>query len=382
MSESFVSSLPIIESSLIDKMRSKGLPVHFSLEITARCNNNCRHCYINLPAGDESAREKEITFEEIKAITDEAYSLGTFTCLITGGEPFLRTDFPDIYMYLRKKGFWITVFTNATMITEKHIKLFKKYPPKNVEITVYGITRETYERVTRISGSFDAFMRGVNLLSENGIRAHFKTIAMRSNVHEMPEIAQFCRERTSDYYRFDPLLILRYDGDPIRNEEIKSERLSPEEIVEQEHSDSERLQSMQKNCDKYIVPEHSQITGNFIFYCAAGNSSFAISYDGSFRLCSSLCHPDCVYDLKKGNLAEALSSFLRKVRDIRSNRSDFLNRCRVCPLISLCMQCPAICHLETGELDLPVDYYCQIAHARAKALSESMEASDQRLELQ
>jgi len=223
-------------------------------------------------------------------------------------------------------------------------------------------------------------MRGVNLLSENGIQAHFKSIAMRSNVHEMQEIAQFCRERTRDYYRFDPLLFLRYDGDPIRNEEIKSERLSPEEIVEQEHLDPERLQALQKKCDRYIIPEFSQTTEDFVFYCGSGNSSFVISYDGSFHLCAPLWHPDCIYDLKKGSLADALSNFHREVRSIRSNRSEFLNRCRVCPIINLCMQCPANCHLETGELDLPVDYYCQIAHARAKALSESMEASNQRLE--
>ncbi len=36
MSESFVSSLPIAELSLLDKMKKKGLPVHFSLEMNRR----------------------------------------------------------------------------------------------------------------------------------------------------------------------------------------------------------------------------------------------------------------------------------------------------------------------------------------------------------
>ena len=65
-------------------------------------------------------------------------------------------------------------------------------------------------------------------------------MALRSNVHELPEIARFCRQYTCDYFRFDPLLHLRYDGDPQRNAEIKLERLSPEEIVAIEQADEER----------------------------------------------------------------------------------------------------------------------------------------------
>ena len=126
MSESVVSSITLKDYSLWEKTKNKRIPFAFDLEITARCNNDCSHCYINLPAGDKEVKENELSLDEIKKITDEAVSLGTFWCLLTGGEPFLREDFFDIYLYLKKRGLLVSVFTNATLLTERHIQLFKK----------------------------------------------------------------------------------------------------------------------------------------------------------------------------------------------------------------------------------------------------------------
>lgn len=368
MSRSLVRTVSMPELPIWENMRKKQALFSFDLEITARCNNDCRHCHINLPAGDRSAKGRELSLEEIEEIAAEAVSLDAIWVLITGGEPLLRRDFPEIYLALKRKGLLISIFTNATLITEEHIKLLKKYPPRDMEVSVYGISAETYERVTRRPGSFSAFMRGLDLLLESGIKVRFKAMALRSNLHEMPEIARFCRERTKDYFRFDPFLNLRFDGDPIRNEEIKSERLSPEEIVALERSDPERFQALKEGCDQLIVPEFSQNTNDHIFVCGTGRGDVVISCEGVFRLCSDLCHPDCVYDLRSGNLTDAWRNFVPQVRAMRSNKGEFLNRCRICPLLNLCMWCPARAHLETGELDEPVDYFCEVAHARADAL--------------
>ena len=368
MQNSFVKSTSLPEFSLWEEMKNKRNVISFDLEVTARCNNNCRHCYINLPVHDKTDREKELSYNEIIKIADEAVSLGAFWCLITGGEPLLREDFSDIYTALKRKGLLLSVFTNAVLVNEKHIQLFKKYPPRDIEVSVYGVTKETYEKVTRIPSSFDAFMRGLDLLMDNGVRVRFKAMALRSNIHEMPEIARFCRDKTKDYFRFDPFLHLRFDGDPARNDDIRSERLSPEEIVALERSDPERFQSLEKGCDKLIVPEFSHINCNHLFHCGTGNGSFNVSYDGRFRLCSSLWHPDCVYDLRKGSLTEAWREFVPRVRDMRSNRNDFLETCRVCPIINLCLWCPAHAYLETGGLDGSADWFCRVAHERAKAL--------------
>src|SRR5665648_38573 len=152
--ESFVSSTSLPEFNLWQKLANRRVPLSFDLELTARCNNACSHCYINLPAGDKKARQKELTLDEISGIADQAVELGALWCLISGGEPLLREDFADIYVMLRRKGLLLSVFTNACLINEEHVALFQKYPPRDIEVTVYGVTQETYERVTQRPGSY------------------------------------------------------------------------------------------------------------------------------------------------------------------------------------------------------------------------------------
>jgi len=363
---SSVTPLPSFE--LWDRMKQRRAPIAFDLEVTARCNNDCRHCYINLPAGDKEARARELSLAEIERIAGEAVSLGAMWCLLTGGEPLLREDFFELYLALKRLGLLTSVFTNACLVTPEHVELFRKYPPRDIEVTVYGATEATYERVTRRPGSYQAFVRGLDRLLSSGVKVRLKAMALRSNVHELEEIARFCRARTKDYYRLDPLLHLRFDGDQTRNAEIRAERLGPEEIVAIERADEERFGALQKGCDDLVLPELAHDGCNHLFHCGTGIGSFAVSYDGQFRLCLSLWHPDTVHDLRRGTLKGAWDQHIPKVRDLRSSRKEFLEKCRVCPIINLCLWCPAHSYLETGEMDTVVDYFCQVAHARAKAL--------------
>ena len=105
-----------------------------------------------------------------------------------------------------------------------------------------------------------------------------------------------------------------------------------------------------------------------LFHCGAGQGSFTVSYDGVFRLCSSLWHPDCIYDLRRGSLREAWEKLVPRVRARRSQDREFLEKCRACSLVNLCLWCPAHAHLETGRLDAWVEYFCRVAQARARAL--------------
>jgi radical SAM protein with 4Fe4S-binding SPASM domain len=366
-------TIEIQQFPLWDKLMAKRAPISFDIEITARCNMNCAHCYINLPAADQEAQSRELTVAEIMTIASEAAGMGAMWCLITGGEPLLREDFSEIYMGLKRLGLLVAVFTNATLVNEEHIALFKKYPPRDIEITVYGVTKETYGAVTRRPESFEKFINGLNALVKNDVRVRLKAMVIQANLHEQQAIADFCRSRTKDYYRFDPQLHLRFDGNQKRNEEIRVQRLTPEQIVSLENSDDQRINAMRKECDTLINEEFTHYGCDHLFHCGAGNGSFTISHDGRFRLCSSLWADGTTYDLRKGTLADAWENLVPRVRDLRSKRKEFLESCRKCALVNLCLWCPAHAHLETGMLDGSTPYFCKVAHRRAENIKKGTE---------
>ncbi|MBI2440280.1 MAG: radical SAM protein [Lentisphaerae bacterium] len=367
MRNKFIALQSLPDFSLWAKTEVKRIPFEFDLEVTARCNNACRHCCLNLPADDSAARRSELSLAEISDIAGQAVALGALWCLITGGEPLLRKDFFDLYLCLKRKGLLVSVFTNACLVSEKHIRLFRQYPPRDIEVTVYGVTKETYERITRRRGSFAAFRRGLDLLLASGIKVRLKAMALRSNQAELAAIAGFCRAHTKDFFRFDPFLHLRFDGNRKRNAEIRAERLSPAAVAAVEQADEQRAAVVAKECDTLIAPHRDDEPVNCLFHCGAGHASFAVSANGLFRLCPSLWHPDCLYDLRQGTLAEAWQRLVPQVLALCSTNEQFLKKCCVCPLLDLCMWCPAHAYLEHGQMDGWCRYFCEVAHQRVAA---------------
>jgi len=362
----------ILEHFKKNEFEKKRHPISFDFDITARCNNDCRHCYINVPPDSPEHIEKELSLSQIERIADEAVSMGTLWCLLSGGEPLLREDFDDIYVMLKRKGLLLSLYTNATLITPHRIQLLKRYPPRDIEITVYGVTKETFGKVTSRPENFNAFKRGLKLLLDNNIPVRLKAMIMRSNIHEFSEIAAFCRRYTKDFFRFDPHLHLRYDGNPERNRRILAERLTPQEIAALDHKDPSRSASLQKDCHIYIRDSSNNENDKRLFCCGLGRNSFSVGFDGMFRLCPSLCAPMCMYDLKNGSLAEAWTTFAPRIMSMTTSDPEIGLKCHRCEIINLCQWCPANAHLESGRLEYRPDYFCEVARARSEALKSRL----------
>jgi len=359
----YIEKISLDRFPLWQKIMKKGLLFQVSMELTERCNNNCVHCYINLPANNEKAQKKEITFEEIREVVDEAAEMGCLSWHLTGGEPLLREDFSDIYLYLKRKGMRVTLFTNATLINSNITSLFKKYPLENLEVSIYGLVQETYESVTRNPGSFGAFREGINLLKENRIRFTLKSAALPQNFQEIKKMRDFAKSMTSQplgvVFRLN--LGLRFK-DGSKRDSIRRLRLSPEKVKEVLKQDEKRYRKdIERFCQKFLgVPGDDRL-----FICGAGIGACHIGAYNNFQLCMLLRHPDCVYSLRKGSFKEAWEEFVPGVREIRVNSKKYAEKCQRCFLKSFCEQCPAWSWMEHGVLDEPVEYLCEIAHAEA-----------------
>jgi radical SAM protein with 4Fe4S-binding SPASM domain len=338
------------------------------MELTERCNNNCIHCYINLPADDIKAKEKELSTEEIKYILREAASLGCLTVCFTGGEPLLREDFEELYVFARKQGLKVLILTNATLLTPQLAELFAQIPPlKSIEVSLYGMNRNSYEAVTRVSGSFEAVWRGINLLLEKKIRFVVKGALLPPNREEMDEFENWVSnipwvDKPPSYSMFFNLRCRRDSEE--KNSLITGLRVSPEEVFEILVRRGEGfLSEMKEFCSKFLGTNEENL-----FSCGTGIGGGCVDAYGYFQPCIMLRHPMTIYNLKKGSIEDAVTKFFPKVRKMRAKDSDYLNRCARCFLRGLCEQCPAMSWMEHGTLDTPVEYFCRIAHEQARYL--------------
>jgi radical SAM protein with 4Fe4S-binding SPASM domain len=283
----------------------------------------------------------------------------------TGGEPLLREDFTDLYLSARRLGLKVMLFTNARLITPDLASLFARIPPlEKIEVTVYGMRRESYEAVSRVRGSYEEFRRGVGLLLNKKVPFVVKGAVLPPNRKEMEEFETWAA--TLPAMDAPPTYAMFFDlrgrrDSTAKNRLIRSLRVSSEDgvILLRRHGRA-YLQEMHGFCGKFMGP-----SGDLLFSCGAGHGACVDAY-GMVQPCLTLRHPEMVYDLHKGSLKEALTNFFPRLREeTRAANPDYLARCARCFLKGLCEQCPAKSWAEHGTLDTPVEYFCRVAHAQA-----------------
>jgi len=329
-----------------------------TIEVTRRCPLECAHCYNNLPMDDQQARSRELTYQELCGILDEMADAGCLWLLFTGGEIFARRDFLDIYTYAKRKGFLITLFTNGTLITPKIADYLAGWKPFAIEITLYGHTKETYERLTGIPGSYDMCIRGINLLKERGLPLKLKTVAVSINKHEIWDMKQFAEEMGLEF-KFDAMMNPRIDC----SQSPLAVRLTAEEVVAMDLQDPRRVEEWQRFAQQFNGPSHTPEHSDEVYHCGGGISSFAIDPEGKMSICV-LSHVDA-YDLRKGSFREGWDDFLLKAR---SKKISLITKCVDCQIKAVCGMCPANGELENGHPEKPVDFLCHVAHLRAQVM--------------
>ena len=341
------------------RVSGKRIPLRGTIEVTRRCPLACAHCYNNLPIEDEQARRSELSYEEHCRIVDEIVEAGCFWLLYTGGEIFARPDFIDIYKYAKQKALLITLFTNAFLINEKIADSLADYPPLFIEVTLYGHTKKTYEKITGRPGSFERCLRGSRLLMERGMTPKLKTVTMTLNKHEIWEMKRFVEEDLSLEFRFDAMINPRLDG----SQRPLDLRLTPEEVVALDVQDPERLAEWNRFCERYAAPRLDPNHSDDLYQCGGGAGSFAIDPSGNLSLCG-MSSAD-TYDLRKGSFRDGWEDFILSVRQKKISRQ---TKCFTCEIKAMCGMCPANGELENKDPEEPVDFLCRVAHLRANEL--------------
>jgi radical SAM protein with 4Fe4S-binding SPASM domain len=330
------------------------LPLRGTLDLTYRCNNDCRHCWLRL-APDSAEGRREIGFGKIREIVDEARKAGCRRWFISGGEPMIRPDFADIFAYITDRSAGYTLNTNGTLITPLIARMLKK---KGVKlIALYGATADVHDRVTQIPGSFEALERGVARLREEGAGFTVQVVPMKTNFQQYEAMVRLAESWSPSWRLGASWLFLSADGNPAKDREIIAERLAPADVLKLDCPEG-AADGLDGEAASICS---SDAAGGPYAECIAGRRDFHIDPYGGMSFCSLVKDPELRLDLRRMRFREAWEERLPALADkIKPGKTSFEN-CGSCRFRQDCRWCPVYAYLEHRDHGAKVEYLCAIA---------------------
>ncbi len=336
--------------TLNERARNEEFPFASSAALTYRCNLRCVHCYARTSA-DSGAELDTVAW---KRILDQLADSGCLFLLITGGEPLIRPDFAELYRHARSLGIVVTVFTNGTLITDEILDLFQAYPPRNVDVTLYGATEATTRAITGRDGMFVACQDGIRKLLDRGIRVGLKTVVMTLNHREVGAMEAMA-ESLGVPFRLDASIFPRFDGD----REPLQYRLAPREVAELEFSSAKRAADWKAHYER----RRHELGGGLLYRCAAGRTHAHINPLGELQPC--ITTPHIRVPLAGISFPAAWSRLKETLGRLRASPD---SACIHCEKHVLCGHCPGFSKLETGDERGMSQFLCELGQERFRKI--------------
>lgn len=323
-----------------EKAFAEGIPISGTFELTPRCNFNCKMCYVHLKEQDIPKYGKELTAKEWLRIAEESKEAGTTWLCITGGEPLMHPEFPEIWKGLSEMGFFLTLQTNASLIRGDMQKLLEQYPPKQVKVTLYGTTDLVYREVCGSDQGFTRVNDGIHTLMSMGIPVSLVSTIIRQNVDDVENMALYAYRHRLSW---------------IPTDEIKSSLRGADTDVStlrlKEKLEAQRKKSLEKRIQEkdYIDPDRKPCT-----YCRDYRVGYWILWDGKIRFCSFMNEPNFL--VPQMGFQNAWQQLLEYEEVL-----DWPKGCKTCEVNKVCLKCMASIATESGSNEeVPTEYCSKI----------------------
>lgn len=368
-----------ISRYLTQKAVAARRPLHGAFELTARCNFNCKMCYVHDLTEQKQLKCKELTVEQWLEIARQAKEKGMLFLLLTGGEAMLRDDFIQLYEKLCEMGLRITINSNGSLLSSEIIECFRRNPPARVNISLYGASEDTYRSLCG-NPAYGKVTEAVKQLRSMGISVRITMTVTAYNYQDMESVYDFSCENEClcavTSYLFPPIRLEqavcgknngRLPAKQAGVYMVQRERMQmPEQMFEKR---ARYVLSTDQKQRKVYADQQQQSGVN----CTAGRAFFWITWEGLMRPCGMFDRVQA--DVLQDGFDVCWEKICRQVDAIR-----LPVECSVCPDRELCKVCASMCLSETGAFDRKPEYVCEMVKGMkeeyARQLAEIQNNSD------
>lgn len=295
------------------------------IEITGKCNERCIHCYI--PHGNKI---KTLKSKYIYDVLKQCWEMNVLHITLSGGEPMLHKDFPEILRVCREYNFAVSILTNLTLLTDDILDEIKLNGALGVQTSLYSMDATVHDSITKMTGSFTKTKSAISKLIAYDIPLQISCPIMKKNKESYQDVIQWAKERglgiSEDY-----ALIAEYDHS---NKNINA-RLSTDEVgvILEENSlrDKGYLNKLRK---EYLSRETTDPEAPV---CSVCHFSVCIAENGNVYPCAGW--QDCVLgNIKKTSLRE-IWYHSEKGNYLRSLQKKDFPQCMQCDSQNICNMC-------------------------------------------
>ncbi len=164
------------------------VPVHYTLELTPKCNNRCTGCgniFTDRAGPPLSAAQWQ---KVLNKIAPHAARLR-----FTGGEPTLHPEFRDIVEVTCSLDVSFTLLTNARwQDPDGLIGLLRSTSQcMGLLVSLHGTTADTHEAFTQVKGSFAETVNNIKRATAAGLTVDTSTIITQVNCSQIDDIVAF-----------------------------------------------------------------------------------------------------------------------------------------------------------------------------------------------
>lgn len=366
----------LVSDYLYQKASQRKLPLGGTFELSPVCNFACKMCYVRKTPEQIRREGRElIPWQKWAELAKQCREMGTLHLLLTGGEPFIYPGFRELYTELHRMGFLININSNGTMIDEDTVAWLKTMAPARINITLYGTSPETYQRICGNGAGYERAMKAITMLRSAGIPVVINASMIPENAGDLEEIIAVGQKlgintRVSTYM-FPPARREREEADS---------RFTPEESADMYIRKLKKQYSKQtyvtwirqKLCTLCIEDQSDENWGSAeeFMRCRAGRSSFWVNWDGSMTACGMLEFPLKVYPFREP-FRDCWMALTEQVRN-----KPVLKGCAGCEKRELCNPCVAMVQTETGTTNERPEYLCALTDNVIERMKLILEESE------
>lgn len=158
--------------------------------VTEYCNKRCRYCYKDAVfTGRETTPDSTLRGERVSELAEEAAALGVTELVLSGGEPFLRPDLPELIAHFLTLGIEVIPITKARILGDRMARLAAARL-RTLHVSLDSWRPETVDFLTGVDGAFEGMVDTLRAAAEHGVAVSLRPVMTRYNLQDLPGLAE------------------------------------------------------------------------------------------------------------------------------------------------------------------------------------------------